>query len=61
MYIGIGNEFTCRLTIRFGMFGLLRFNLFAADGADRKTAKYHFLTLQIFRFEFSVWKWLTGD
>lgn len=61
MYIGIGNEFNCRLTIRFVTFGLLRFILFAADGNDRKNSKYHFLTLQIFRFEFSVWRWLTGD
>lgn len=57
----IGNEFECMLSLNFVMFGLLRFNLFAADGIDRETAKFHFLTIQIFWFKLSVWKWMRGE
>lgn len=52
----IGNEFDCALSLKFVMFGLLKFILFVSDGI-----KFHFLTIQIFWFKFSIWKWIKGE
>lgn len=55
----VGNEFDCMFSLKFVMFGLLRINLFVADRSDKETAKFHFLTIHLFWFELSVWKWMT--
>lgn len=55
----VGNEFECMFSLKFVMFGLLRVNLFAADRNDEgRVAKFHFLTIHIFWFELSLWKWM---
>jgi hypothetical protein len=56
----VGNEFDCMFSLKFATFGLLKIILFAADRPSKESAKFHFLTIHIFCFELSVWKWKSG-